>query len=143
MMSLSLTLLGVLIGDLALKWLLRHVMASGVISLGPFGRVQLVDGRLWLRQLHSSSSALMLWSLWTAAAIALIIGNRWIALSPVFAGLLLGGSLSNAAEHAWRGAVSDYVCLRFWPAFNLADVAVALGATGILVEFLMTLGGVA
>ena len=43
----------------------------------------------------------------------------------MFAGLLLGGSLGNAVEHAQRGAISDYVRLRFWPAFNLADAAIA------------------
>ena len=32
--------------------------------------------------------------------------------------------------------VSDYVCLRFWPAFNLADLALAAGAIGTLILLL-------
>ena len=50
----------------------------------------------------------------------------------VFVGLLLGGSLSNAVESSMRGSITDYICLRFWPAFNLADLALAAGAIGIL-----------
>ena len=138
MTILLLTLLAILASDLALKLLLRRLMGSAAISLGPLGRVQVVEGRLWLRQVHGPSR-LMLWTLWAAAAASLVIASRWVALSPVFAGLLLGGSLGNAVEHSRRGAVSDYVCLRFWPAFNLADLAVALGAIGILAELLIAL----
>ena len=61
----------------------------------------------------------------------------------MFVGLLLGGSLSNALESSLRGTVSDYVCLRFWPAFNLADLALAAGAIGILAELLMAVRGTA
>jgi signal peptidase II len=83
----------------------------------------------------------MVWALWAATAIALVIAGEWLIPSAaIFVGLLLGGSASNAIEHLQRGSVSDYVCLRYWPAFNLADAAVATGAIGILVEltFFMT-----
>jgi hypothetical protein len=39
----------VLMGDQALKLLLRRRMGSGVLALGPFGEVRIVTGRLWLR----------------------------------------------------------------------------------------------
>jgi lipoprotein signal peptidase len=58
----------------------------------------------------------------------------------VFVGLLLGGSLSNAMEGSLRGSVTDYVCLRFWPAFNLADVALTAGAVGLGVALLRAIG---
>ena len=48
-------------------------------------------------------------------------------------GMLLGGSSSHALESAVRGSISDYICLRFWPAFNLADVAITVGAIGVIV----------
>ncbi len=38
-----------------------------------------------------------------------------------------------------RGSVSDYVCLRFWPAFNLADVAITVGAIGLLLTTFMAM----
>jgi hypothetical protein len=49
-------------------------------------------------------------------------------------GLLLGAALSHALETSLRGSICDYVCLRFWPAFNLADVALTVGALGLAFE---------
>jgi signal peptidase II len=51
-------------------------------------------------------------------------------------GLMLGGALSHALETSVRGSVCDYVCLRFWPAFDLADVALAVGALGLGVQLI-------
>jgi signal peptidase II len=82
-----------------------------------------------------------MWTSWVAAAAALVIASNWIPSSAVFVGLLLGGSLSNAVENARRGSVSDYVCLRFWPAFNLADLALAAGAIGTFAELLIAMRG--
>ena len=66
-----------------------------------------------------------MWCFWVVAAAALVIVSVWAPSFGVFAGLLLGGSLSNAVDASLRGTVSDYVCLRCWPAFNLADLALA------------------
>jgi lipoprotein signal peptidase len=56
-----------------------------------------------------------------------------------FAGVLVGGSFSHLLETTLRGWVVDYVRLPFWPAFNFADMAITLGALGILVR-LVTVG---
>jgi signal peptidase II len=141
MMTISLAMLGALIADQVSKPLLRRVMGSAAIALGPFGQIRIVEGRLWLRRLNHAPNDRMVWALWAATAIALVIAGKWLIPSAaIFVGLLLGGSASNAIEHSQRGSVSDYVCLRYWPAFNLADAAVAAGAIGILVEltFFMT-----
>ena len=53
---------------------------------------------------------------------------------PAAVGLLIGGSLSNLVDRVRLGHVTDFLDLRFWPAFNLADsfivagVAILLGA---------------
>jgi signal peptidase II len=141
MMTISLAMLGALIADQVSKPLLRRVMGSAAIALGPFGQIRIVEGRLWLRRLNHAPNDRMVWALWAATAIALVIAGKWLIPSAaIFVGLLLGGSASNAIEQSQRGSVSDYVCLRYWPAFNLADAAVAAGAIGILVEltFFMT-----
>jgi signal peptidase II len=48
-------------------------------------------------------------------------------------GLVLGGALGNLADRLFRGhgflngAVVDFVDLRVWPVFNLADAAITIG----------------
>lgn len=43
-------------------------------------------------------------------------------------GLVLGGSLSNLIDRAAHQAVIDFIDLRVWPVFNLADAAITLGS---------------
>ena len=143
MTQLSLTLLLVFVSDQALKLVLRRVIVSDALPLGPFGSVRMVPGQLWLRRLGGPSRGLMMWTFWVAAAVALVIVSTWVPSSQVFVGLLLGGSLSNALESSLRGNVIDYVCLRYWPAFNVADVVLAAGAIGTLTELLIAVCGMA
>jgi signal peptidase II len=48
--------------------------------------------------------------------------GMWIA-----AGLLAGGAIGNLADRIRADAVTDYIAIGSWPAFNLADVAVTAG----------------
>ncbi len=46
-------------------------------------------------------------------------------------GLLLGGAVGNLADRLFRnhhGAVVDFIDLRWWPVFNVADAAITVGA---------------
>ena len=47
-------------------------------------------------------------------------------------GLLLGGSLGNIIDRVRDGAVTDFIKLPHWPAFNVADVAITLGVLTLL-----------
>jgi signal peptidase II len=141
MRALILTLLLVPLIDLVLKHVLRRKLGSRAVALGPFGSLRVVAGRIWLARPGGRSNPATLWTLWALAAGALIILSAWIPSSRLFVGLLLGGSLANALESSLRGRVSDYVCLRFWPAFNLADVALTAGAIGVLAGLLTAVRG--
>jgi signal peptidase II len=55
----------------------------------------------------------------------------WVA-----AGLLAGGALGNVADRIRSGAVTDYVLIGSWPAFNLADVAITCGVLLLALSFL-------
>jgi signal peptidase II len=52
------------------------------------------------------------------------------------AGLLAGGALGNLADRVRADAVTDYVSIGSWPAFNLADVAVTAGVLLLAVSYL-------
>jgi signal peptidase II len=77
----------------------------------------------------------------TIGALALVL--VWFALEPerpglwLAVGLLAGGALGNLADRVRAGAVTDFIDPPFWPTFNLADVAITVGA---LVLVLASLG---
>ena len=47
-------------------------------------------------------------------------------------GLLLGGALGNIVDRVREGAVTDFLKIPLWPAFNLADVAITFGVLCLL-----------
>ncbi|MGI8557632.1 MAG: signal peptidase II [Solirubrobacteraceae bacterium] len=47
-------------------------------------------------------------------------------------GLLLGGALGNLFDRLRDGAVTDFIKLPLWPAFNLADVSITFGVLSLL-----------
>jgi signal peptidase II len=47
-------------------------------------------------------------------------------------GLLIGGATGNLADRIREGAVTDFVKLPAWPAFNVADVAITVGVLALL-----------
>jgi signal peptidase II len=56
---------------------------------------------------------------------------------PVALGLLIGGSASNLTDRIRLGHVTDFIDLRFWPAFNLADSFIVLGVLVLLVALVL------
>ena len=122
----------VLAADQGVKWLLGRALRNGAASLGPLGRVQLVRSRVWLAR-AGVSRAVPILAIWMACATALTIVSVWMPSAAPWSALLIGGSFSHAMESVMRGFISDYICLRFWPALNLADVAITSGAIGVVV----------
>lgn len=53
-------------------------------------------------------------------------------MAAVAVACLLGGALGNLVDRLRVGHVIDFIDLHFWPIFNLADIAIVLGA-GLLV----------
>jgi signal peptidase II len=47
-------------------------------------------------------------------------------------GLLLGGAAGNIVDRVRLGAVTDFVKVPLWPAFNVADMAITLGVLALL-----------
>jgi signal peptidase II len=72
----------------------------------------------------------------TVAALILVL--VWFALDPgrpgmwLAVGLLAGGALGNLADRVRMDAVTDFIDPPLWPTFNLADVAITLGALGLV-----------
>jgi len=70
--------------------------------------------------------------------VALVLVLVWFAVDParpgmwLAVGLLAGGALGNLADRVRADAVTDFIDPPLWPTFNLADVAITLGALGLV-----------
>lgn len=47
-------------------------------------------------------------------------------------GMLLGGAVGNIIDRVRDGAVTDFIKIPLWPAFNVADVAIVFGVIVLL-----------
>jgi signal peptidase II len=72
----------------------------------------------------------------TFAALGLLVG--YFVLHPdrrglwIPTGLLVGGAIGNLVDRLATGAVTDFIKLPFWPAFNAADMAITFGVLALL-----------
>ncbi len=51
-------------------------------------------------------------------------------------GLILGGAISNLADRFLFGSIVDFIDLRFWPIFNIADSAISIGVVLLAAYYL-------
>jgi signal peptidase II len=128
--------LAALIADQLTKWI--------VVSQIEFGESLEVAGPLSIHHVRNSGIAFGLFSSWasavtvlTACAVAWMVG--YFARSgarhpvlPVALGLLIGGSAGNLVDRLRLGHVTDFLDLRYWPAFNLADMFIVTGVAILL-----------
>jgi lipoprotein signal peptidase len=128
MTAFVLTSIVVAVIDQAVKLLVRARLRALPLSLGPFGDICVVSNRIWMMRGSRVPGLLLMWALWVVAAVALAMLSARAPRFSVWFGLMTGGALSHALETSWRGSIVDYIRLRFWPAFNLADVALVIGA---------------
>jgi signal peptidase II len=64
------------------------------------------------------------------ALLALVLYFATHATKPLIwlpTGMLLGGAVGNIIDRVRDGAVTDFVKLPAWPAFNVADASITLG----------------
>jgi signal peptidase II len=47
-------------------------------------------------------------------------------------GMLVGGAIGNLIDRLAHGAVTDFIKLPFWPAFNVADMSITFGVLALL-----------
>jgi signal peptidase II len=78
------------------------------------------------------------------AIVTVIVAAALLALLAYFAthldkplvwlptGMLLGGALGNIVDRLRDGAVTDFIKLPAWPAFNVADMSITFGVLVLL-----------
>ncbi len=64
------------------------------------------------------------------------------ALTRVATGLIIGGAVGNILDRLFRGsgwmrgAVIDFIDFQWWPVFNVADMAIMIGAATMMVAMI-------
>jgi signal peptidase II len=118
----------------------KHAVESGIAV----GQVDKVIPGIKLVHVRNTGVAFSLFSgggtivlVITLLALAGLVGyfarrpeRRWLWLPT---GLLLGGAIGNLIDRVREGAVTDFIKLPHWPAFNVADTAITFGVIALLV----------
>ena len=124
---------------IVLDRLTKHAVVSG-IAVGDVHKflpgVQLVHVRntgVAFGFLSGGGALVLALTLVALAALLVYFALRparpWLWL-PV--GLLVGGALGNLIDRLANGSVTDFIKLPFWPAFNIADMAITFGVLALL-----------
>ncbi|MBN1008025.1 signal peptidase II [Amphritea pacifica] len=148
----ALTWLWLVVLVVALDLFTKH-QASTLLSYGvPHPLLPVFD----LTLLHNTGAAFSFlaqaggWQRWFFALIAVVVSTvllLWMASTPrdkywLGAGLalVLGGALGNLYDRVVQGYVIDFISLHYngyyFPAFNLADSAITIGAGMLIIDML-------
>jgi signal peptidase II len=113
------------------------VLGEDVELLGPLGLTLSHNRGVAFGIAGGAGAGLVLVSVGALGVIAYLFARStakpwmWVAV-----GLLAGGALGNLADRVRADAVTDYVDVGSWPAFNLADVAITCGVVLLVLLFL-------
>ncbi len=137
-------LAAVALSAVAADQLTKHIVASHLrLDEGVH-----VVGSFWIHHVRNSGIAFGLFASATPLVIVLTaVAVIWMVVYfarsgarhpvlPVALGLVIGGSVSNLLDRMRLGYVTDFLDLRYWPAFNLADSFIVVGV-GILLAALL------
>jgi signal peptidase II len=154
MIAGSMTRLGVTVAvlvfglDQLTKWAALYVLdlPDRPIVVTPFLNLVMVWNRGVSFGMLNSAGALAPWLL-SGLALAVVIEllvwlrrtEHW--LNAIGIGLVIGGALGNVVDRLRYGAVVDFLDFHaagyHWPAFNVADAAICIGAGVIVLDGLL------
>ncbi len=144
---LWLSLIVIVLDQITKVWVSATLVLNEVVTVLPF---------FDLRLLHNPGAAWSIlataggWQRWFLAGLALIVSGiiiiwlsrlkpqqRWLACALA---LILGGAIGNVIDRIIYGYVVDFIDIYYqqwhWPAFNIADSAISVGAVMLLIDAL-------
>jgi signal peptidase II len=145
-LGLPLAALIVVLDQLSKWWIVEVVMQPPrVIPVLPFFNIVMGWNRGVSFGLFNEKSVLSQWFLPVLALVIVAALVVWLYRSEhrytaVALGLVIGGALGNVIDRLHYGAVADFLDVHafgyHWPAFNVADSAITVGAVMLVLESL-------
>lgn len=129
----------VLILDQISKWVIVELVMTPpqVIVLGPFLDIVMVWNRgvsfgMFNQELPWKAPILSLLALAISAFLLKWLWKSEGKFIPLAIGMIVGGALGNVIDRIRFGAVADFLYFHigsyYWPAFNVADSGISVGA---------------
>ncbi len=138
---------GIFLTDRVSKWVVMHTLVLGEtrrIIPGLFNLTHLRNRGAAFGLFAETESTLVVFFLiaFSAAALVLVLVLLWRGAASPWAGaslgLILGGALGNLVDRLNNGGVVDFLDFHLgpyhWPAFNVADSAIVIGAAVLMLE---------
>ena len=134
--------------DQVTKWI-------AVDTLQMYQQVPIIDGLFSFTLAYNTGAAFSFladasgWQRWLFAGIAVVVSVVlcvWLArldrarrMEAIALALILGGALGNLYDRVVHGKVTDFILVHwqqswFFPAFNIADSAITVGAALLLLD---------
>jgi len=142
-----LSLLVVILDQVTKVWVSANLALYQSIVVLPFFNLTLLhnEGAAW--SILATAGG---WQRWFLSGLAILISGviviwlsrlkrqqRWLACALA---LILGGALGNVIDRLMYGYVVDFIDVYYqqwhWPAFNIADSAISVGAVMLLIDAL-------
>lgn len=146
--GLGLAILVFGLDQLTKEWILQTVMQPPrVVRVTPFFNLVMGWNRGISFGLFNQDSPANAWVLTAIAAVIVAALLVWLSrggrpMVVVGIGLVIGGAVGNAADRMRFGAVADFLDFHafgvHWPAFNVADSAITVGAALLLADALFS-----
>jgi signal peptidase II len=131
----ALVAVAVVVADQAVKALVRSSIDRGD-EVQLFLGIQLVNVRnngIAFGAFSGGGALLVIFAVGALVALLIFFArhrSRPLVWLPV--GLLIGGAAGNLIDRLRDGAVTDYIDFPWWPAFNVADIAITFGVLTLL-----------
>lgn len=133
---------GFFILDQLTKYLVRDEMLPGQV-------INIIDNFFSLTYIANRGGAFGLFQgmnlLFSLSAVLVLVGViafikfKQPSVRVVSALALIGsGAAGNLVDRFVHGAVIDFLHVRFWPVFNVADIAIVLGCAIVFLDILMS-----
>jgi signal peptidase II len=129
----------VLVDQLTKSWAVSRLWHGPIHVLGPLDlELQRNTGSAF-SLFQGQAAVLVVIAVVLVGVLLVLAGRSPTSGRAIVLGLILGGALGNLSDRLFRGgngAVIDFIALRFWPTFNVADACIVVGCVLLIVSLL-------